>query len=905
MNDLNQSNKKLAEIFRAKLNEKINRFISLDHFADTGEIDLQHIYLEFKKRISGFVDKETDALKKELRYTFNSHLLLLKNTALVDTVLQTSYRTALQLYNRIHQKQIGENDVPLAIVARGGYGREEMYFRSDVDIQIVSKPVKAQEDPQRVREILNYFEYLFIHQDIFPTASSATFTETSIEGEEFDTQKISTLISLLEHRLVAGNTLVYNEFKSSIRTTSLLHMEDIIKECMTHRTYYEVQNTVFQQEPNIKEELRRPYWALSLARLRHKMESANVFQLLSELYETENLSAPAFKNMHSALNFLSRIRLFLHLNQSGGHTDVLSYEIRERVAKFMGYDLDRFYREYFYHVTLPLKRYSRNLFWESVTFENGKVTHLSEHFSLNANRQIIFRENVPPPAMEASEWIFEIISWVAKKDYYLSYPVICAIEQNLDQMSPIFLDPESKAEIQASFNQIINGKYYAKAIRLLHEFDLLANHLIPEFKSLCGLLQDIYVHQFPTDIHILSALDALNTLEVDENADPFLVDLYQSVRDKTTLKLGVMLHDIGKGAKRSPEQNEEMLGAKMAPHILENLGFGHKHRLVKDIQFLIEEHLKMRDLMHLDPDEDETYELIWDLVNQDKERLKMLILLTYADRGGTKMKMSATQIDQLKHFYQHTLYYKKRASVPNGIKLDFLKMIRLPRNLQSQMNVYNEFIRSSDRFAMELFYNPDGASDLVICALDRKGFLYHVAIVLFFNQLSIQQAKIHTQDSNVFDIFKVVGSNAKPIEYSNYFFIQKQVREDLRRIFIEKESLASVFKGRTLAAKPNVEKFKGTKAKIKIIGRSVKVETEDIRGSFMMAAKVFSDMGMYIERAVIHTQHGYASNVFYIRPKDVTQIILNEERFLAKLNEAQAQLRDPKSILLETHEKLV
>ncbi|MFQ5444635.1 MAG: HD domain-containing protein, partial [Nitrospinales bacterium] len=624
--------------FRAKLKEKIDPFISPELFAGTGEIDLQKFYLEFKKRISGFVVKETDGLKKELRYTFNSHLLLLKYTALVDTVLQTSFKTVLQLYNRIHQKQIREQDVPIAIIARGGYGREEMYFCSDVDIQIVSKPIKAQENPEQVQEILKYFEYLFIHQDIFPTASSATFTETSIEEEEFDTKNITTLISLLEHRFVAGNASVYNEFKSSIRTTSLLHMEDIIKECMTHRTYYEVQNTVFQQEPNIKEELRRPYWALSLARLRHKMVNTNVFRLLFELYDSGKLSAPAFKNIHNALNFLSRIRLFLHCNQSGGHTDVLSFEIREKVAKFMGYELHKFYREYFYNVALPLKRYSRNLFWESVTFENGKVTHLSEHFSLNANRQIIFRENVPPPTLEASEWIFEIISWVAKEDYYLSYPVIRAIEQNLDQMSPIFLDLKSKEEIQASFNQIINGKYFAKAIRQLHEFGLLANHLIPEFKNLCGLLQDIYVHQFPTDIHVLFALDALNKLEIDPNADPFLVELYQSVNDKTTLKLAVVLHDIGKGAKQRADQNEEMLGAQMAPGILKNLGFGHNHRLVADIQFLIEEHLKMRDLMHLDPDEDETYELIWDLVNHDKERLKMLILLTYADRGGTKMK---------------------------------------------------------------------------------------------------------------------------------------------------------------------------------------------------------------------------------------------------------------------------
>ena len=85
-------------------------------------------------------------------------------------------------------------------------------------------------------------------------------------------------------------------------------------------------------------------------------------------------------------------------------------------------------------------------------------------------------------------------------------------------------------------------------------------------------MQDIYVHHFPTDIHILSALDILNGLEIDENADPFLKDLYHSIRDKTTLKLSVLLHDIGKGV-RAPGQNEELLGARLVPGILENLGY--------------------------------------------------------------------------------------------------------------------------------------------------------------------------------------------------------------------------------------------------------------------------------------------------------------------------------------------
>ena len=159
----------------------------------------------------------------------------------------------------------------------------------------------------------------------------------------------------------------------------------------------------------------------------------------------------------------------------------------------------------------------------------------------------------------------------------------------------------------------------------MHEFEILENFLIPEFKNLRGLLQDIYVHKFPTDAHILSALDALNELEFRNTADPFLTELYHSQRDKTALKLAVLLHDIGKGVKVDG-QNEEIVGARLIPKILKNLGYSNKSKRIDEVAFLVEKHLTLYDLMLLDPEADDTYDMVLDLVNHDKEKLKMLVL---------------------------------------------------------------------------------------------------------------------------------------------------------------------------------------------------------------------------------------------------------------------------------------
>ena len=393
-------------------------------------------------------------------------------------------------------------------------------------------------------------------------------------------------------------------------------------------------------------------------------------------------------------------------------------------------------------------------------------------------------------------------------------------------------------------------------------------------------------------------MDILNGLEVDEDTDPFLRNLYHSIRDKTTLKLSVLLHDIGKGI-RSPGQNEELLGARLAPEILQNLGYAKDSRRVNDVSFLVEKHLMMHDLLLLDPEEDDTYDMIWDLVNHDVERLKMLLLLTYSDRGGTKMKMSLSQIEQLKIFYQHTLHHKKRQAVPRSVKADFLKMVRLPRDMQSHLEVYNEFCQSNEAFACELLFKPAQNSELVICSKDRPNLLYSFSAVLAFNKLNIVEANIHTLRDHVFDVFKVVSSAGTPIHYADISTLQNQVKDDLRRVYVDQEPLSQIFKNRSLSISKEQTKVQDIKLKVKLIGRAIKVETRDLLGTFMTLTGVFSQFNMEIHRAVLDTREGTALNIFYMRPKDVRDITENKEHFLRTLEQALRQLIDSDEIIFK------
>ena len=885
MSDLYQSNRKLAEIYRHQLQQRIVILNQIEHVPSNAVVDQQKFYLDFKDRAIDLVHKETELLQDECAKSDNCHLLLLKQTALVDTLVQTSFHSAVWYFNHKYDQNWTIDSVPIAILARGGYGREEMYFRSDVDIQIVSQSSLGKEDKKAAEEIILHFEYLFIFQDIFPSSSNSCYTENETFERDLDSTKVPEFLALLEHRFIAGNPLVYNEFKNSIKAVSLFYRDEIQKHCLSHEECYEVQNTVFQQEPNIKDEMRRLYWALVSIRFLKNLDTINQFELLNELFSKNMLSPLAYKSMQNGLHLLSQVRLFLHTFQKGIHRDTMSYEVREKIALSMGFDVQTFFQKYFFEAVYPLKRFSRNLYWESMAVNTQKTKSLSEFFSLNTQNQIYFEKNPETLYSQDPLWFFKVFIWVAERNYYISYEVIRAIEQNLDHAYPIFMDEESKIETQNCFKRYIRGKYFAKALRLLHEFGILGDYFIPQFNNLKGLLQDIYVHKFPTDIHILSALDVLNGLEFRDTADPFLSELYHSQRDKTAIKLAVLLHDIGKGVKVG-DQNEELVGAKMIPQILNNLGYNDKPKRVDNVSFLVEKHLTIYDLMLLDPEADDTYDMVLDLVNHDKERLKMLILLTHADRGGTKMDMSSSQIKQLKLFYQYTLHHKKQESVPNHIKLEFLKMVRLPRELQSHLEIYYKFTQSQEPFLAEMLFRPGQPSELIVCTQDTLGFLHKISAVLALNQLDIVEANIQTLRDKVFDVFKVIDSTGKPIDYGDFFFIQQRIQEDLQRIFINKEPLSSISKGRSVANFSEKPHFHEVKLKMKTIGRSVKLSTHNLPGTFMMETKVFADAHMECQKAVLHTNQGTASNIFYLRPEDVEKIMNNEEHFIQTIKKS-------------------
>ena len=106
MSDFHQSNKIISEKYRRELFDHVAKLVEPENFSNFKTTDPQKFYLDFKNCVAPLIDTEIQRLKKSLTHTSNSHLLLLKITALVDSIIQAAFDSSIWFHNRTLQKKL-------------------------------------------------------------------------------------------------------------------------------------------------------------------------------------------------------------------------------------------------------------------------------------------------------------------------------------------------------------------------------------------------------------------------------------------------------------------------------------------------------------------------------------------------------------------------------------------------------------------------------------------------------------------------------------------------------------------------------------------------------------------------------------------------------------------------------
>ena len=589
---------------------------------------------------------------------------------IVDVLLGRLFDHAMQAYARAHP-----GAPAVALVALGGYGRDELSPWSDIDVMFLfpSKTKPAVITPCQeflAREIL----YVLWDCGLKTGHSTRTVEQVFVEARG----NMQTKTSLLEARFIAGSQALYATFDQAYRH---FYTSESPKDYILARLEDQAQrrakfsDTVFNQEPDIKNGvggLRDYQNALWMARV--KLGISAIEELAAEHY----LKEAEVREFTQSYDFLLRARNDLHF-LSPRVTDILNLDVQAKVAQNLGYDdpdslrrIERFMQDYY--------RAAQTIFRIAKLVESRLALTIGRDAQ---GGRLSILETLRATRLQRSQRIDGFIlrgrELVAgNPDVFQEDPVRlirvfrhcqqlgCALSFHLEQLIreslPLISSIARSADAGICFRSILSelGAVHP-ALSKMHELGVLGR-FIPEFDGLTCLVQHEFYHRYTADIHTLNAIKELDL--VFTQAEPITLKYRKALHetaDPAMVYLTLLLHDIGKaqGIKGHAES-----GVLLAQPILERMGVAEASQPL--ILFVIKNHLAMaRFWQKRDVDDPKTAAAFAELAG-DTERLRNLYVHTFCDARGT----SADLWNSYKDTLHTTLYLATLERLERGAALD-------------------------------------------------------------------------------------------------------------------------------------------------------------------------------------------------------------------------------------------
>ncbi|MGZ5351787.1 MAG: bifunctional uridylyltransferase/uridylyl-removing protein GlnD [Actinomycetota bacterium] len=634
----------------------------------------------------------------------------------------------------------------IALVALGGYGRGRLSPSSDVDLLIVHDGS---------------------HPDLVAALAQALFyplwdaglqvghgVRTPAECEALAADRLDARTAMLDGRAIAGDAIPWVDALSRVaaaaRAEPRAFAEALLADADARRERHGAVSS--RLEPDLKEGA----GGLRDVQLLRWLEAA-----VGEPLEVAGLLRGAERDaVGDADEFLERVRGALHL-ETGRATDRLVLEQQPPVARDLGFTdepglpaVDALMRAVFdharqiEHVTRSaMDRYLRD------AADAGEVEPTPEGV-LGAFARVAHAGGVMPAAtldrIAAAEQP-DVIEWT-------------------DGVREAFL------ELLAA------GAEGVRALEALDRIGLLERYLPAWTAVRCRPQRDPY-HRFPVDVHLLAALEGVCHALDDPAAEPLAAEAARAVRDRDALRLGALVHDIGKTGRAGHVAQ----GAEIAERALRSMRLPEATRELAT--FLVAEHLLLPDVATRRDLEDA--DLVLDVAARvgDPERLAALYLLTIADAGATGplawTPWRATLVRELVAKVQHVLErgevgsdtaarLTERADAirealaaedPAAVDRFFLRMPRsyllgLPveRIAEQYALVAHPLAAQEVRTLSGPGSRPD-TYEVSVVAADRPGLLSMIAGALSLAGLSILTAQAFTTEDGVaLDVFDVEGA---------------------------------------------------------------------------------------------------------------------------------------------------
>lgn len=563
-----------------------------------------------------FLKKLKEAEKVHLNNKTPVEVLIKHRSQETDNILKTIFTNFL-------------NQDDYALLAIGGYGRGELFPRSDIDLLILIKENARQALEKLLPELWG------IGLDI---AHSVRTVEECLNDLKTD---YNLTTALLEKRFITGNkalsTQINIEKKPPFDAETFFHIK--LEE---QKARDQKQLQVGKLEPNIKtdhgglRDIHMIEWII-----RYCFPQQNLKSLLSQ---------QEYQTLEESRQTLWQIRFALHLLNTP-HKDRLSFEAQQKLSQNFGFqsgnkgqDIEQFMRLY-YLSTLQIRRLNRLAIklLDEALHTPLKTLPLDKNFQLINNRLALKKKDA---LKENPALLWEIFLTMLENPQIdsLSPSLARTLRDNHSQFSAKALNDKAHQNILKILNH--KGDIY-RQLRRMHRYNLISLYL-PEFTKITGQMQYDLFHEYTVDYHTLRLIYFLDHFKQNDDPNyPESHQLFQKLKKPALLYLSALLHDIGKG--QNGDHSE--IGAKIAKkHNNKNPHLTEEDRDL--VEFLIRHHLDLsRTAQKKDLDNPETIAQFAALFPKP-EYLDYLYLLTLADISATNSNLWNSWRKSL----MHTLY---------------------------------------------------------------------------------------------------------------------------------------------------------------------------------------------------------------------------------------------------------
>ena len=537
------------------------------------------------------------------------------------------------LLSAIWKQLAGPYSETMALVAVGGYGRQELHLHSDIDLLVLLEGENGEpsSEPEYRQALADFFNFLW---DIgLKLGQSARTVASCVETARSD-QTVMT--NLLESRLLQGSRTLFDNLLSRLGPEHIWPSPAYFEAKMDEQRarYAKYHDTAYNLEPNIKEgpgglrDIQIIGWIIKRHYNSRDLRDLIVHGWLTEAEYTELLEAQ---------NFLWEVRFALHA-LTGRCEDRLLFDHQKDLASQFGYGEDdinvaveQFMQRYF-RTVMGLERLNEmvlQLFKEVILHDKNESLILPINNCFQAVNHYIEALN-PRVFIEHPLALLEIFLLLQQNSALqgIRASTIRLIRQHLYLIDDDF---RNQPEACRLFMEILRQPAgITQQLRRMNRYGILAAYL-PAFGNVVGRMQYDLFHVYTVDEHTLFVLRNLRrfAMERHRTENPHCHEIFQLIEKPEILYIAALFHDIAKGSGG----DHSMVGENIAGE------FCRRHELsagdTRLVQWLVRHHLLMS--MTAQRKDINDPEVIRDFatVVGDPSTLNHFYLLTVADIRAT------------------------------------------------------------------------------------------------------------------------------------------------------------------------------------------------------------------------------------------------------------------------------